>query len=140
MLGSVRQLSVRLDELGFVSKQRTNRYGRVSGGTSFSRGALYNILRNPIYIGNVWQKEELHEGWHKAIIDDATWKRVQTQLADHDGKKFGSVRRPTKRVLDCILFDAKGRAMRTIYASKSIHTDGPIRTKRYWYYMTVSFG
>ena len=51
-----------------------------------------------------------------------------------------SVLRPTKRVLDGILFDAKGRALRTTYASKSIHTYGTTRTKGYYYYMTVSFG
>jgi len=136
-LGSVRQLRARLDALGIVSKQRTNRFGRVSGGTTFSRGALYNILRNPIYIGKVRHKEELHEGLHEAIIDDATWKLVQTQLADHGGKKIRSTRRPALRLLDGVLFDAKGRAMRTTYASKSIHTDGTTRTKRYWYYTTA---
>ena len=135
-LGSVRQLRARLDALGIVSKQRTNRFGRVSGGTTFSRGALYNILRNPIYIGKVRHKEELHEGLHESIIDDATWKLVQIQLADHGGKKIGSTRRPAARLLDGVLFDAKGRAMRTTYASKSIHTDGTTRTKRYWYYTT----
>ena len=137
VLGSVRQLRARLDALGIVSKQRTNRFGRVSGGTTFSRGALYNILRNPIYIGKVRHKEELHEGLHEAIIDDATWKLVQTQLADHGGKKIRSTRRPATRLLDGVLFDAKGRAMRTTYASKSIHTDGATRTKRYWYYTTA---
>ena len=136
-LGSVRQLRARLDALGIASKQRTNRFGRVSGGTTFSRGALYNILRNPIYIGKVRHKEELHEGLHEAIIDDATWKLVQTQLADHGGKKIRSTRRPATRLLDGVLFDAKGRAMRTTYASKSIHTDGTTRTKRYWYYTTA---
>ena len=139
-LGSVRQLRARLDALGIVSKQRTNRFGRVSGGTTFARGALYNILRNPIYIGKVRHKEELHEGLHEAIIDDATWKLVQTQLADHGGKKIGSTRRPAARLLDGVLFDAKGRAMRTTYASKSIHTDGTTRTKRYWYYTTAVRG
>jgi site-specific DNA recombinase len=139
-LGSVRQLRARLDALGIVSKQRTNRFGRVSGGTTFSRGALYNILRNPIYIGKVRHKEELHEGLHEAIIDDATWKLVQTQLADHGGKKIRSTRRPATRLLDGVLFDAKGRAMRTTYASKSIHTDGTTRTKRYWYYTTAVRG
>ena len=136
-LGSVRQLRARLEALGIVSKQRTNRFGRVSGGTTFSRGALYNILRNPIYIGKVRHKEELHEGLHEAIIDDATWKLVQTQLADHGGKKIRSTRRPATRLLDGVLFDAKGRAMRTTYASKSIRTDGTTRTKRYWYYTTA---
>ena len=139
-LGSVRQLRARLDALGIVSKQRTNRFGRVSGGTTFSRGALYNILRNPIYIGKVRHKEKLHEGLHDAIIDDATWKLVQTQLADHGGKKIRSTRRPATRLLDGVLFDAKGRAMRTTYASKSIHTDGTTRTKRYWYYTTAVRG
>ena len=62
VLGSVRQLRARLDALGIVSKQRTNRFGRVSGGTTFSRGGLYNILRNPSYIRKVRHKEELREG------------------------------------------------------------------------------
>jgi DNA invertase Pin-like site-specific DNA recombinase len=139
-LGSVRQLFARLDALGIVSKRRTDRHGRVSGGTSFSRGALYNILRNPIYIGKTRHKEELHQGLHEAIIDDTIWKRVQTQLADHGGKTIRSTRRPAKRLLDGRLFDAKGRAMRTTYASKSIRTDGTIRTKRYWYYTTAVRG
>ncbi|WP_299754938.1 recombinase family protein [uncultured Boseongicola sp.] len=134
--GSVRLLSVRLRALGIVSKRRTNRFGHVSGGTSFSRGALYNILRNPIYIGKVRHKDALHEGLQGAIINDATWKRVQTQLADHGGKKISSTRRSAKRLLDGILFDTKGRAMRTTYASKSIRADGSTRTKRYWYYTT----
>jgi DNA invertase Pin-like site-specific DNA recombinase len=138
--GSVRKLSVRLDALGVVSKQRTNRHGRVSGGTAFSRGALYNILRNPIYIGKTRHREELHEGLHEAIIDDATWKLVQTQLTDHGGKKMNSTRRSAKRLLDGILFDPKGRPMRTTYASKSVHTDGTTRTKRYWYYTTATSG
>lgn len=137
-LGSVRQLTVRLDELGVVSKRRTNRHGRISGGTSFSRGALYNILRNPIYIGKVRHKEELHAGLHEAIVDDATWHAVQTQLADHGGKKINSERQPAKRILDGVLFDSKGRVMRTTYASKSIRSEGTKRTKRYWYYTTAT--
>ena len=138
--GSVRERAVRLGELGIFSKRRTNRYGRVSGGASFSRGALYNILRNPIYIGKVRHKEELHEGLHDAIINDATWKSVQTQLADHGGKKISAIRRSAKRLLDGVLFDAEGRAMRTTYASKSIHTDGTTRTKRYCYYTSTLIG
>ena len=137
---SVRQLSVRLDALGVISKQRTNRHGHVSGGTSFSRGALYNILRNSIYIGKVRHKKELHEGLHEAIIDNATWKLVQTQLADHGGKTISAVRRPAKRLLDGVLFDSTCRAMRTTYASKSVHTGGTTRTKRYWYYTSVPSG
>ena len=137
-MGSVHQLAARLDELGVVCKRRTNRHGRISGGTSFSRGALYNILRNPIYIGRVRHKEELHAGLHEAIIENTTWQKVQTQLADHGGKKINSSRKPAKRLLDGVLFDSKGRVMRTTYASKSIRSQGTIRTKLYWYYTTIT--
>jgi len=139
-LGSVRQLAIQLNELGVVSKQRTNRHGRGSGGTSFSRGALYNILRNPIYIGKVRHKEELHVGLHEAIIDNTTWTLAQTQLAEHGGKKISAIRRSAKCQLDGILFDSKERAMRTTYASKSVRKDCTTRTKRYWYYTTTVCG
>ncbi|MDG1094000.1 MAG: recombinase family protein [Paracoccaceae bacterium] len=138
--GSVRELSTRLNELGVVSKRRTDRHGRVTGGTSFSRGALYNILRNPIYIGKVRHKEELYAGLHKAIIDDAIWQLVQARLADHGGKKISAVRRPAKRLLDSVLFDSEGRAMHTTYASKTVRRESVTSTKRYWYYTTAVFG
>ena len=138
--GSVRQLSARLDELGVVSKRRTNRHGRVSGGKAFSRGALYNMLRNPIYIGKTRHKEKLHEGLHEAIIDDATWQLTQAQLADHGGKKISAARRSARRLLDEVLFDSRGRQMRTTYASKSLRQEGMTRTKRYWYYTTAVSG
>jgi len=137
-LGSGRQLSARLDDLSVVSKERTNRHGHVSGGKSFSRGALYNILRNPIYIGKVRHKEELHVGLHDAIIDTETWDAVQAQLADHGGKKINAHRQSAKRLLDGVLFDSQDREMRTTYASKSIRSGGTKRTKRYWYYMTAN--
>ena len=91
-------------------------------------------------VSKVRHKEQLHEGLHEAIIDNATWKQVQIQLADHGGKTISAVRRPAKRPLDGVLFDSIGRAMRTTYASKSAHTDGTTRTKRYWYYTSVPSG
>lgn len=138
--GSVRQLEDRLGKLGFVSKRRTDRYGRISGGKAFSRGALYNILRNPIYVGKVRHKDEIHDGRHKAIIDNATWQRVQAQLADRGGKQIDSVRRPARRLLDGLLFYSRGRPMRTTYASKSVRQGGTIRSKRYWYYSSKKSG
>jgi DNA invertase Pin-like site-specific DNA recombinase len=143
LMVSVRKLSKRLSKLGVVSKRRTDRYGRVSGGAAFSRGALYNILRNPIYIGKTRHKDDLYDGQHAAIIDDVTWQQVQAQLRQHGGKKMGTPRRSAKRCLDGVLFDSKGRAMRTTYANKSVQRKGTTQTKRYWYYTskpTVSEG
>ena len=76
-LGSVPALRKRLAALGIVSKRRTDRHGRVSGGGAFSTGALYHLLRNPVYAGKVKHGGALHEGQHDAIVDPATWQRVQ---------------------------------------------------------------
>jgi DNA invertase Pin-like site-specific DNA recombinase len=132
--GSVRQLSARLNDLGVVSKRRIDRHGRLSGGEAFSRGALYHILRNPIYIGKTRHKGELYNGLQEAIIDDETWQRVQVLLADHGGKRIKTPRRSAKRLVDGLLFDSMGRSMHTTYASKSMQRDGTTRTRRYWYY------
>jgi site-specific DNA recombinase len=50
-LGSVRVLKRELDRKGMVSASKTSRRGNVRGGKPFSRGALYNILSNPVYLG-----------------------------------------------------------------------------------------
>jgi len=50
-LGSVRLLQDRLELDGIVKPVRTARTGHLYGGGPFSRGELYAILNNPIYIG-----------------------------------------------------------------------------------------
>jgi len=59
-LGCVRQLSKELDQRGIVSKVRVSRTGIKSGGFRFSRGALYELLANPIYIGEIRHKHARH--------------------------------------------------------------------------------
>ena len=51
--------------------------GRVQGGKPFSRGQIYALLRNPIYIGKIRHKARVWDGQHEAIIDEVTWQRVQ---------------------------------------------------------------
>jgi site-specific DNA recombinase len=43
-------LRAELDRLGIVSKRREGAGGRLAGGQQFSRGALYLMLQNRIYI------------------------------------------------------------------------------------------
>ena len=58
-LGSVRLLKAELDAQGSKSKSWTSAAGRVIGGKSFSRGALYLMLRNRIYRGEIVHKGQL---------------------------------------------------------------------------------
>jgi site-specific DNA recombinase len=79
-LGSVRRLKQELDQRGIVSKVRRSRKGTKSGGKSFSRGALYELLSNPIYLGQIRHKQELHPGQHEVILARPLWEQVQQRL------------------------------------------------------------
>ncbi len=40
------------------------------GGVTFSRGALYTILKNPLYRGLIQHKGECFPGEHEAIVEE----------------------------------------------------------------------
>jgi site-specific DNA recombinase len=82
-LGCVRLLKEDLDRGGVVSKRRTSKSGTESGGHSFSRGALYALLSNPIYVGEIRHKNLRHPGQHQAIVNRAVWDRTQQQFQEH---------------------------------------------------------
>ncbi|MEC9433514.1 MAG: recombinase family protein, partial [Pseudomonadota bacterium] len=129
-LGCVRALKAELDADGVISKRRANG----SGCKSISRGALYELLRNPVYIGETRHKDERHPGMHEAILDRATWDAVQRALDDNGGGKRSGAPRSSARPLDGLLFDAQGRPMKPTHASRSVRAGHGVVRKRYWYY------
>jgi site-specific DNA recombinase len=56
--------------------------GKSTGGGLISRGHIYWILSNPIYVGRLRHKGETHDSLHAAIVDQRTWDRVQHRLAE----------------------------------------------------------
>ena len=56
-LGCVSRLRDRLEELGIRSKSRISGTGRASGNAVFSRGSLYEMLQNPLYLGEIRHKK-----------------------------------------------------------------------------------
>ena len=68
-LGSVRLLKDDLDRRGIISKIRLSKNGNRSGGTAFSRGALYELLSNPVYIGEIRHRKERHPGQHQPMVE-----------------------------------------------------------------------
>jgi len=80
-LKNVRKLKAELDRDGYVSKHRTTKTGKKSGGKPFERGALYAILKNQTYLGLTTHKGEVFDGEHEPIIDKSEFEQVQTILA-----------------------------------------------------------
>ena len=82
-LDSVRLLKDELDARSIQIKLRTSASGRISGGKPFARGALYLMLQNRIYRGEIVHREQSYVGEHTPIIDQPLWDAVQAQLADN---------------------------------------------------------
>src|ERR1051326_7638780 len=80
-LGSVRLLQQELDAAGIRSKSWVSSSGRSWGGKPLARGALYLMLRNPIYRGLIVHRDQHYPGGPEPIVDDALWDQVQAKLA-----------------------------------------------------------
>ena len=75
---------------GRTGKVRTSVKGRRSGGASCSRGALYHILNNRIYLGEIPHREQSYPGEHEVIVPQELWQQVQDKLkSDHRDRKPG---------------------------------------------------
>ena len=106
---------------------RTDGRGKTSGGGLISRGHLYKILSNPIYLGRLSHKDQVHEGLHNSIVDHETWDRVQCLLAEHAQVRAGS-RQDSDALLAGKLFDDRGNRMSPSHATKG--------GRRYRYYVS----
>ena len=84
-LGSVRLLMEDLNRRGIRSKVRVAKNGRKSGGNPFFRGALYELLSNPIYIGEIRHKGVRHPGLHEPIVDRELWEKYTAPAAEPGG-------------------------------------------------------
>ncbi len=86
-LGTVEALMEYLIHNGITNHKTanstTNQSAKQTIPTAFSRGALYHILKNPLYIGKTTHKGASYEGMHEPIIDDALWTKVQQKIADN---------------------------------------------------------
>jgi hypothetical protein len=54
-------------------------------GGLFSRGHIYKLLSNPLNVGRIAHKGQVHEGQHTPIVTLDLWDEVQQSLHDHLG-------------------------------------------------------
>jgi site-specific DNA recombinase len=86
-------------------------------------------LSNPIYIGRIAHKGQVHEGQHPPIVDQDLWDRVQQSLRDHlAASETKRTRQSSEAPLAGKLFDDRGNRMSPSWARKGI--------KRWRYYVS----
>lgn len=117
-LGSALELKKRLDAEGIVSKQWITQKGKTAGGHPFSRGSLYELLQNPIYIGKVRHKDKVYEGQHAPILDVDLWTRVQKTLSDNRRSARNKTHAKSHSLLAGILVHDDGRPFAPKHSNK----------------------
>ncbi|MFZ1942660.1 MAG: recombinase family protein [Acidobacteriaceae bacterium] len=129
-LGCVTKLKEHLKQTGILSKRRISRTGRTSGGANYSRGALYLILHNRIYLGEITHKKASYPGQHAAIIDQETWDQVQAQFQSNLQAPRKRPRTTEQSLLMGLLYDEQGNRFTPSHANKN--------GRRYRYYVSQS--
>ncbi len=126
--GCVKKLKARLDQSGVKSKIRVGRSGRSSGGAAYSRGALYKILRNRIYLGEIPHKGQSYPGVHAPIIERELWEKVRALMGENASAQRHGKNASSPSLLRGLTYDEDGSRFTPSHAVK--------RGKRYRYYVS----
>ena len=124
-LRSVRLLKERLDAAGILSKRR-----HLHGGKPIARGALYLLLENRIYRGEIVHKDQAYPGEHDPIVDEDLWREVQATLEMNRVNRDAGRGTRQLSLLAGLIHDAHGEPMTPTHATK--------RGVRYRYYVSKS--
>jgi DNA invertase Pin-like site-specific DNA recombinase len=116
-LKSVRDLKEELAARGVRSKRRVRPDGTVYGDRPIARGALYLMLQNRIYRGEITHKGNSYPGQHPAIVEQDLWDQVQTVLAQNRIARAIGTRTKQPSLLGGFVFDAAGQRLSPTYAS-----------------------
>ena len=127
-VGCVRKLKAHLEQGRVLSKLRISPSGQKAGGKSYSRGALYKLLANRIYIGEIFHKGNSYPGEHKAIIDRELWESVRAKLAENHHARKHRTNTSEPSLLSGLIFDQEGCRYTPSHAVK--------KGKRYRYYVS----
>jgi hypothetical protein len=127
-LGTVRRLKQEADRRALKTKLRPDADARMGGGRPFSRGHLYRVLANPIYVGRIGHNGDSYHGQHPAIVDRKTWDAVQAQLARNTREWTTRTRATEPSPLKGKLFEEDGTPLSPSHAVKS--------GRRYRYYLS----
>ena len=125
-LGSVHRLIEALERDGVRSKPRVSAKGKATGDQPFSRGAMFHLLQNRVYVGQIVHKGQCYPGQHAGIVPSATFYRAQSLLSRQQRER--RVRRRTSSPLAGKLFDTHGNRLTPTHSKNS-------KGKTYRYYV-----
>jgi len=129
-LDSVNELLRDLKERNIRTRTKQLSTGATRGGIPFGRGALYYVLSNHFYIGEVKYKNEILPGEQPPIMDRELFDAVRQKSLDRWSHRT-ILRNKSDHLLTGLLFDDAGHRMVPTHATKA--------GVRYRYYVSTPF-
>jgi site-specific DNA recombinase len=127
-LGTVRRLKEAADRLGLRTKRRISSQQMI-GWRPFSRGQLYRLLSNRLYVGEVSHRGCFYPGRHGAIIDRTSFDSVQKQLAQNAAERHSRRNAREPSLLSGLVYDETGDRLSPTHTNK--------KGRRYRYYVST---
>jgi site-specific DNA recombinase len=127
-LGSVRAVLDDLSADGVRTKATTSNSGAPRGGIAFTRGSLFHLLGNRVYIGETKHHDRHHPGEHSSIMPAALWDAVQALRSSNGVARTRDDNIAEPSLLAGLVLDGLGRKMSPSHACKG--------ARRYRYYIT----
>ncbi len=106
----MQKLQERSRQLGLVTKRR-RRAGKVTGGLLFTRGHLYQLLTNPLYVGEVEHRGARYPGRHKAIVERTVLESVRRNLESNTAAWRSGINAKAPSLLTGLVFDESGERL-----------------------------
>ncbi|MEP9387761.1 recombinase family protein [Mesorhizobium sp. KR9-304] len=94
----------------------------------FTRGKLYHLLSNVVYIGKARHKDRIYDGEHEPIIDEERFAAVQVLLKGQAPNRRNGTNVRNRHLLTGLLFDETGDRLSPVFTVKE--------GKRYRYYIS----
>ena len=107
-IGSGTRMVRDLKERGITTKKRQH----------ITKGFLYRLLNNRVFIGEAVHKGTSYPGEHQAIIDRRTWDKVHAILTESPRKRAAHTRAETPALLKGLLFGPDGAAFSPTHTRK----------------------
>jgi site-specific DNA recombinase len=127
-LGCVSKLALRLASENLKSKTWTTSSGKRLGGNRFARGALYELLRNRLYVGEIRHRDQWYPGEHPGIVPRELWEKVQAKMTGNSRERRNRVKEHSASLLTGLIEDAEGNRFTPSFTIKN--------GRRYRYYVS----
>jgi len=127
-LGCVSRLALRLARENIRSKVWSTKAGTRLGGNAFARGALYDLLQNRLYVGEIRHRDQWYAGEQKGIVPRELWDKVQARMSSNRKKHRDHIRERSSSLLTGLLADANGNRFTPSFTFK--------KRRRYRYYVS----